>query len=173
VLAARSGNGGANTKMTKKRSKFHLDSDDESDGGDVYMGFTHRGHKLGDFEDDFKERVAYSSDEEADPDKGKLGEDYVNRMNFGGGEENGEYEQDEGYTQKKSRKEVFEEIIEKSKAFNQAKKEMKQVNEELREELDDEYQDLIGLLDFKRNKREDKVLPKEDKTKEKSYDELA
>lgn len=42
----------------------------------------------------------------------------VNRLNFGGGDD-----PEEG--KKKTRKEIFQEIIEKSKTFDQARKEMK------------------------------------------------
>ena len=51
------------------------------------IGFTHKGRKLGEFEDDFKEQIDLSSDDEAaGRDKGKLTEEMVNVMNFGGGE---------------------------------------------------------------------------------------
>ena len=49
---------------------------------------------------------------------------------------------------KKTRKEVFDEIIEKSKAWDAARKEVKEINNELKNELDNEYQDFVGLLDF-------------------------
>lgn len=61
---------------------------------------THRGRKLGEFEDDFKENIELSDDDLVE--KGKLPAEYVDNMNFGGGEEE---------TKKKTRKEVFEEII--------------------------------------------------------------
>lgn len=71
------------TKISKKKAKFNLDSDSDADnGGDIY--FTHKGRKLGDFEDDFKERIEVSDDEE-DVNKGKLSAEYVENMNFGGG----------------------------------------------------------------------------------------
>ena len=53
-------------------------------------------------------------------------EEMVEKLNFGGGEDG------DGMgivkEKKKSRKEVFEEIIEKSKSFDAARKEMKQIN---------------------------------------------
>ena len=101
-----------NTKSSRKRTKFQLDSDDEDDdGNDVFMGFTHKGKKLIDEHDDFNDKISNSSGDEDDPDKGKLNEEMVNRLNFGGGEE-----PEEG--KKKSRKEVMQEIIEKSKTFD-------------------------------------------------------
>lgn len=74
-----------NTKTTRKRAKFNLDSDDDKDGGDVFFGggFTHKG-KLLEVEDDFNEQISVSSDGEESPDKGKLNEEMVNTMNFGG-----------------------------------------------------------------------------------------
>ena len=89
------------------------------------MGFTHKGKKLIDEHDDFNDKIALSSDDEVDPDKGALNDEMVNRLNFGGGDEVAE----EG--KKKTRKEVFQEIMEKSKTFDQARKEMKMVNTEL------------------------------------------
>ena len=67
-------------------------------------------------------------------------------MNFGQGDgQNGD-------ERKKSRKEIFEEIIEKSKAYKEANKELKNINTELIKELDDDYLDIIGKLDFSRRK---------------------
>lgn len=57
-----------NTKVTKKRNKFNLDdmhSDGEGEDND-FMGFTHRGRKLEDFEDDYKDDIPVSSEDEAD-----------------------------------------------------------------------------------------------------------
>lgn len=110
--------------MSRKRNKFNLASDDESDDQDVLMGgFTHKGRKLGDFDDDFNEKVELSSEDEEDGgrrDKGKLTDEMVRGMNFGGGDLD-EYAEEDGQQRKKTRKEVFDEIIEKSKAWNAAK----------------------------------------------------
>jgi|LakMenEpi03Aug12_release.lakeMendotaPanAssembly.Ray.scaffolds.fasta_scaffold3888498_1 hypothetical protein len=51
----------------------------------------------------------------------------VNTLNFGMGDAAGIHAEDH----KKTRKEIFEEIIEKSKAYKFAYKEMKNVNQEL------------------------------------------
>jgi nucleolar protein 14 len=109
-----------NKKTSRKKEKFNLDSD-ESEGGDVFIGgFTHKGRPV---EDDFDDRISLSSDGETG-DKGKLTEEMVNQLNFGKGNEEGE-------EKKKSRKEIFEEIIEKSKAYKEANKELKFINREL------------------------------------------
>jgi len=42
----------AQTK-NRRKNKFNLNSDDDSDEQDVMIGFTHKGRKLGEFEDDF------------------------------------------------------------------------------------------------------------------------
>ncbi len=133
-------------KHSRKREKFNLDSD-ESDGNDIFLGngFTHKGKPLIQ-DDDFDERISMSSEDER-ADKGQLNEEMVNEMNFGQGNEDGE-------ERRKSRKEVFEEIIEKSKAYRDANKELKTINHELVKELDDGYMDLIGKLNFTRKKND-------------------
>ena len=117
------------------------------------MGFTHRGKKMGlldEDEDDFKDKIALSSDDEGveGRDKGKLTEEMVNRMNFGGGESDQENDEPK---QKKTRKEVFAEIMEKSKAFDHARKLQKDLNVQLGEELDAEFEDVVMKLDFQKN----------------------
>jgi len=98
------------------------------------MGFTHKGKRLVDNHDDFNDRIDLSDHDEQDPDKGNMNEEMVNRLNFGGGED--------GDSKKKTRKEVFQEIIAKSKTFDQARKEMVMVTKELNDELDGEYAEL-------------------------------
>lgn len=65
----------------------------------------------------------------------------VDNLNFGGGDfdENAE----ESRPHKKTRKEVFEEIIEKSRSYDAARKEMKMVSEQVRTELDNDYQNVL------------------------------
>ena len=45
-----------NTKTTRKRAKFNLDSDEDNEDGDVFFGggFTHRGRPI-EADDDFNE----------------------------------------------------------------------------------------------------------------------
>lgn len=131
-----------NTKQAKKRSKFQLDSD--SEGDDVFMGFTHKGKKLIDDHDDFNEHISHSSDGEDNKDKGHLNEEMVNALNFGGGQDNGD-------AKRKTRKEVFQEIIEKSRTFDQARKEVNQINTELVNELDGNFAELSSILQYKKS----------------------
>ena len=82
-------------------------------------------------------------------------------MNFGGGSlEDGK---------SKSRKEVFEEIIAKSKAFKMVHGEIKQANEELRFQLDEGFMDLLPLLNMNKGSR---VQPGDNKT-DKTYEQIA
>jgi len=73
-------------------------------------------------------------------------------MNFGGGDAE---ENPEGVKVKKTRKEVFEEIMEKSKSYDDARKEMKTINLNMQKEMDDDHQDLLSLLVFKKNPKVD------------------
>lgn len=135
------------TNTTRKRTRFHLDSDDSDQ--DVYLGgFTHKGKQI-EGDDDFNEKIEHSSEDEGitdRPDKGYLPEEVVNELNFGGGEGQENH--------KKSRKEVFEEIMEKSKAFKEARKEVKNLNTELIQELDADFEDIQAMLNFSRKKDE-------------------
>ena len=105
------------------------------------MGFTHGGRRLEEF-DDFRDEMPLSSgdednfDQDEDLKRGKLNEEIVHRMNFGGGEFT--QHQDEAGP-KKTRKEVFEEIIAKSKAYKAASYELKQASHDLTNRLDDQF----------------------------------
>lgn len=134
---------------SRKRSKFNLSESEESDE-EIFKGFTHKGRPL-EFEDDFKDQIADSEsegDEENPRAKGVLTEEAVNQLNFGVG---GDPED-----KRKTRKEVFEEIIQKSRAFKQAKAEMADINKELRQELDTDYGNILGMLNFEKPKVEQK-----------------
>lgn len=154
------------TKVSNKRQKFNLD-DMDSDEDNMFMGFTHGGRKLEEL-DDFKDEIPMSSDDEdkynIDRQKGQLDEQMVERMNFGGGVLDNK-------DQKKSRKEVFEEIIAKSKTYKMAHQEIKMAAKELQHRLDDEYQDLLPLLNLSKNKEDRRELPE---TKlDRSYEKIA
>jgi hypothetical protein len=73
------------TKVTKKRAKYNLD-DLYSDEEDQHLGgFTHGGKALAET-DDFNDYIPESSDDDReDQDQGKLNEEMVLNMNFGGG----------------------------------------------------------------------------------------
>ena len=154
------------TKVTRKRAKYNLDDDLDGDN-EMFMGFTHHGKRLEEM-DDFKDLMPGSSDDEGnddpyDQDKGKLNEEIVHKMNFGGGD------MDYGDDTKKSRKEVFEEIIAKSKAYKMASFELKQAAHDLTNKLDNQFMDLLPLLNMSRVKTTTIVDSKMDK----SYEQIA
>lgn len=103
------------------------------------MGFTHKGKRLqidGNARDDFNEEISQDSDDDKhdrSKRKGFLTDEMVSRMNFGGGEEMNDQ------PVKKTRKEVFQEIIEKSKNYDAARKELKKINSEMHKELNDGF----------------------------------
>ena len=102
------------------------------------MGFTHKGRRLDvDDHDDFNEDISADSDDDKNDRKkrkGFLSEEMVERLNFGGGDQDVE-----GGERKKTRKEVFEEIIEKSRSYDAARKELKQINLNMTKELNDDF----------------------------------
>ena len=94
----------------------------------MFMGFTHKGKKL-EMIDDFRDEIPVSDEEGYDPNdrdaqKGHLNDDVVMGMNFGGGELESQ--------KKRSRKEIFEEIIAKSKAYKAVHTEIKMASDHLR-----------------------------------------
>jgi nucleolar protein 14 len=108
---------------------------DEEDDGDHLGGFTHGGRPLTSV-DDFQDDIPVSSEDEADEQKdGKLNEEMVMSMNFGGGgvfnTTGGSKANPAKEPAEKTRKEVFEEIIAKSKAYKMAKYEIKEAAKEL------------------------------------------
>ena len=64
---------------------------------------------------------------------------------------------------KKTRKEVFQEIMEKSKTFDQARKELNQINHDLVKELDGDFGELTQFLEYKKSS----VKPLEEQLQEK------
>ena len=156
-------------KTSRRKEKFNLDSSDEEAGDIVMGGFTHRGKPL---VDDFNEKIEHSSDEEGPGHgNGKLTEDVVKSMNFGGGSQPAE-------ERKKTQKEIYDEIIEKSKAFKEAKQELKSMNQELIQELNDDFEGIRGLLSFNRDKGRGPAESADPKikaidSKAKSYDSVA
>lgn len=164
------------TKVTKKRAKYNLD-DLYSDGEDNHLGgFTHGGRPLNNI-DDFQDAIPVSSDDEgegdADQQQGKLNEEMVLSMNFGGGQFNGKREptyEKEKVEPHKTRKEVFEEIIAKSKAYKMAKFEVKEAASELTTRLDNQFFDILQLLNMSKVRNRD--LP-EGPVELDSYEQIA
>lgn len=97
----------------KKASKYELLSDDDEDMG--ILNLTHKGKNLENI-DDFKEEIDNFSDE----DEAINGNDAVDNMNFQGFNDE-EIMKLGGVSTKKNKKEVYEEIIKKSKQFKHLK----------------------------------------------------
>ena len=83
-------------------------------------------------------------------------------MNFGGGELEGQ--------KSKSRKEVFEEIIAKSKAYKEVRSEIKHASEQLRTQLDDEFKDLLPFLNMSKEKRHNPDQTSKESKIDKTYE---
>ena len=85
---------------------------------------------------------------------GKLNEEMVMTMNFGGGNDtyHAQTRENRGEGEQKSRKEVYEEIIAKSKAYKSARFEVKEAAKELTARLDNQYFDILSLLNLSKVK---------------------
>lgn len=145
------------THVSRKRAKYNLDdlySDDEGgEEGNLLGGFTHGGKPMM-YNDDFQDDIPQTSDEEGediDQKMGKLNEEMVMSMNFGGGRDQQVKPVEKDST--KTRKEVFEEIIAKSKAYKAAKFEVKEAAQELTTRLDNQYFDILSLLNLSKVKQ--------------------
>eukprot|EP00741_Cyanophora_paradoxa_P002224 tig00000571_g2156.t1 len=135
-----------------KKSLYNLEDDEE--GG---AQLTHLGRSLAEI-DDFKDDIPLSDEEDAD--KGQVGADFVSDFHFGGGlvpskkreggeggeAEGGGEEEGEGEGRTKSKKEVMEEIIAKSKHHKAEQRKQREERDELLEKLDLEFDSIRGLL---------------------------
>jgi len=120
---------------------------------------THYGQTLG--EDDFDmKREGMMTDDESD---GDLDAEIVEEMNFGGGNDN------KNTKRAKTRREIFREIVQKSKLRKIERAKEKEEREQEREDLDAELDDITDLLDFG-NKKKEKKQKKEQK--DEAYDRL-
>ena len=139
----------------KKGSVFDLEDDNDELGEDF---LTHGGKKIsfGDEEylrDDFAEKDLPSGDESA----GSLTEKKrLKRLRFEQAGEEDSPEEDNQPERKKSKKEIYEEIIAKSKLHKYERQAAKEEDSELRAELDKELREVQSLL-FQRHK----VQPRE------------
>jgi len=123
----------------KSGSMFDLENDEEEET----MDLTHGGRPLefGEEVDDFKEVVEGGSDDGSDYDGGLL-----KRRRTSITDEVEDEEADEGPTRKKSKKEVMEEVIAKSKLHKYERQKAKEDDDELRARLDSEMGDMLELL---------------------------
>eukprot|EP00826_Nyctotherus_ovalis_P013248 TRINITY_DN13549_c0_g1_i4.p1 TRINITY_DN13549_c0_g1~~TRINITY_DN13549_c0_g1_i4.p1 ORF type:complete len:222 (-),score=63.67 TRINITY_DN13549_c0_g1_i4:176-841(-) len=124
---------------TRKAKKFDLDDDDD------FVGLTHLGKSVDEI-DDFKEPIEHSDNSESEGENSKslayvvdLNEELVGKLNFGGGEE-------EGMQKKKTRKEVFDEIIVKSKLIKAEKAKERMENKELADKINAQFSTILPML---------------------------
>jgi len=149
--------------------RFNLEHDDEEDD-DSYGGLrlTHKGKALGgDGEDDYQDKDGLASSDEEDGGHG-LNKEIVKELHFGGSgpgdrkrpspaDEEGHYGPGAA---KKTRAELMEEIIAKSKMHKATKAKQKDAQEVALSTLDDQFQDLLGDLEFRdkyKSKKDEQV----------------
>lgn len=130
-------------KQRKKGgSLFDLEASDDEGG----VGLTHGGRRLDELEgDDFSDAMSGGSDEEAD---GELMRRKRRREDIADEEEAaaGEQVQEPQPERKKTKKEVMEEVIAKSKLHKYERQKAKEDDEDIREELDKGIGDMLALL---------------------------
>eukprot|EP00357_Protocruzia_adherens_P017853 CAMPEP_0115020092 /NCGR_PEP_ID=MMETSP0216-20121206/29882_1 /TAXON_ID=223996 /ORGANISM="Protocruzia adherens, Strain Boccale" /LENGTH=412 /DNA_ID=CAMNT_0002391785 /DNA_START=3119 /DNA_END=4357 /DNA_ORIENTATION=+ len=115
-----------------KKMKFNLDSDEE-------ITMTHFGKNIDEL-DDFGDNVDVSSDEEMD----RQFTEEATKAHFGGDEKANDG--DDFFKVKKTKKEVYEEIIAKSKMYKAEKAKMKYENDETLRDLDNDFETLMGWM---------------------------
>ena len=134
-----------------KRKKFDLDSDSE-DMQNVRL--THRGTDVNDLDDRGNRHGDYDSDD----DRGPMDDEIVEKFHFGGDEaekEAKEKKEDDFFTVKKTKEEVFKEIVIKSKMYKAAMSELKDHNEEALDKLDEEFGDIFEHLETRAKVKKD------------------
>mmetsp|Transcript_36848 Transcript_36848/g.56409 ORF Transcript_36848/g.56409 Transcript_36848/m.56409 type:complete len:304 (-) Transcript_36848:350-1261(-) len=157
-----------NVSLTRKKNKFNLgDSDDDTN----FNFLTHKGRRIEDFDD--LDKVSNSSDEYEDRDmqKGIMTEEMVRELNFGGGEQEHQTEE-ELKNSKKTREERHAEIMQKSKAFKLHHQEIKEATVAATKELDNDLAEVAGLLNFEKTKKVDLPLGVPRQHEDKTYDSL-
>ena len=98
---------------------FDLDDDNQEE-----ILFTHKGKVLDD-KDDFDEKI-----ENSDSEQGELPEEMVEQLHFGGGETKASDQEDDFFKVKKTKEQVFAEIMLKSKFYKEQKAQEKEENQE-------------------------------------------
>ncbi len=140
-------------RLRKSRRDYSIEDGEE---------LTHMGSALAEDRAGF----APSDDEDSDSEGERL-ETQLDKQNFGGFEK---AEQGEDGGPVKTKKEVMEEIISKSKKHKAELRRAKEEKEDLVEELDEEFKDIMGLLQD-RNAPADPNEPKKEKTdKDREWD---
>ncbi|WWC61126.1 uncharacterized protein I303_103705 [Kwoniella dejecticola CBS 10117] len=133
-----------------KKGLFNLEDEDNGldgfDDGFALGGLTHGGRSVMDLPgDDFDAQGFGENDDDEDEDKGRVDRRTVNKGHFGGFD--GEEDEEELPEKKKSKAEVMNEIIAKSKMHKYERQQEKEADDELRDALDDDLDDLRALLE--------------------------
>ena len=135
----------------KKGSKFNLEGGDDDAGEDT---LTHGGKSVNEL--DFGRHLredGYGSDEDM------LGDEIVDQLHFGGGAAR-EGNMLGGSTgpngHKKTREEIYRELIAKSKAYKAERQQQKREDMEEQDRLDGEMDELTKLLSFRQKKKSKK-----------------
>jgi nucleolar protein 14 len=140
-------------RLRKSRRDYSIEDGEE---------LTHMGSALA------EDRAGFAPSDDEDTDsEGEQLETQLDKQNFGGFEKT---EQGGNGEPVKSKKEVMEEIISKSKKHKADLRRAKEEKEDLVEELDEEFKDIVGLLQD-RNAPIDPNEPKKEKTdKDREWD---
>ncbi|CAO3633792.1 unnamed protein product [Cunninghamella blakesleeana] len=152
-------------------SLFNLEDEDD-------LNLTHYGQSLADIDDFDDTGLALSDDE----DNGQLDKSIVEKMHFGGFDDDQNDENDQS-DRPKSKNEIMKEIIAKSKLHKYERQMAKQEDDDIRADLDEELNDIRSLLDtnkrkplpsqsnlFARAENEKKLLDEEEDNKKKVDD---
>lgn len=135
------------THLAKRQKKnlFELSDDDEQndeiDNFEALRTLTHNGKALGDNNDDYQDELDNTDEDEEREAKKLMTED----LNFSGFDGPG--------TKKKSRKELYEEIIKKSKKMKHERQKTRMENKERTMELNEEFDSIRSLLKFTPKKK--------------------
>ncbi|KAL4438278.1 hypothetical protein ABPG74_009701 [Tetrahymena malaccensis] len=133
-------------KGAQKKKKFDLDSDGENE--DAPLKLTHKGKDLEEF-DDFKDQIDFSDAEDNIP------AEIVDKLNFAGFEKQADQVDPQNPQKKKSKKEIYEEIIKKSKQAKYERQKQREDDKTLLQDVNEEFEDIRDLLQFRGNYKAD------------------
>ncbi|KAI8321096.1 Nop14-like protein [Martensiomyces pterosporus] len=126
-------------KRNRHSSMYNLE--DNSDVEGEITSLTHFGQSLDDM-NDFNDLGASGDEDES----GAIDRDAVASGHFGGFEKPGEEDEEGAPARKKTKAEVMQEVIAKSKMHKHERQMIKEQDEEIRRELDDDFEDVRALL---------------------------
>ncbi|PCH40939.1 Nop14-like protein [Wolfiporia cocos MD-104 SS10] len=122
-------------QRASKGDVFNLEDEDE---------LTHYGQSLSNL-DGFDD-VGLGLDEDEDEDGGQIDKQTVQKSHFGGFDEDDEGDEEEEPARKKTKAEVMQEVIAKSKLHKMERKTQQEEDDSLRHELDQELSSVHSLL---------------------------